>query len=72
MGLVVQMADRCNYNSSGVVLYVGGNYNQNQNYGAFYLNGNYTASESNSNIGVRHLVKRRMAQLLAHRLVDIL
>ena len=47
--------DYCNYNSSGVVLYVGGNYNQNQNHGAFYLNGNYTASNSNSNIGCRLL-----------------
>lgn len=47
--------DYCNYNSDGVVLYVGGNYNQNQNHGAFYLNGNYTASNSNSNIGCRLL-----------------
>ena len=43
--------DRCNYNASGVVLYVGGNYNQNQNYGAFYLNGNNQASNQNANIG---------------------
>lgn len=43
--------DYCNYNSSGVVLHVGGNYNQNQNHGAFYLNGNNTASNSNANIG---------------------
>ena len=48
-------ADHCNYNSSGVVLYVGGNYNQNQNYGLFYMNGNNNASNSNSNIGARHL-----------------
>ena len=45
--------DHCNYNSSGVVLHVGGNYNQNQNYGLFYMNGNNTASNSNSNIGSR-------------------
>ena len=44
------------YNSSGVVLYVGGNYNQNLNYGLFYLNGNNSASNSNSNIGCRKLL----------------
>ena len=49
--------DHCNYNSSGVVLYVGGNYNQNQNYGAFYLNGNNGASNANANIGSHILVK---------------
>lgn len=43
--------DYCNYNSSGVVLHVGGNYNQNQNHGAFYLNGNNSASNANANIG---------------------
>ena len=47
--------DYCNYNASGVVLYVGGNYNQNQNHGAFYLNGNNAASNANANIGCRHL-----------------
>ena len=45
--------DNCNYNSSGVVLHVGGNYNQNQNYGLFYTNGNNSASDSNDNIGAR-------------------
>ena len=45
----------CNYNGSGVVLHVGGNYGQNQNHGAFYLNGNNAASNQNSNIGCRHL-----------------
>ena len=50
------MDDYCNYNSSGVVLHVGGNYNQNQNHGAFYLNGNNNASNSNSNIGSHILV----------------
>ena len=49
--------DHCNYNSSGVVLYVGGNYNQNQNHGAFYLNGNNGASNANANIGSHILVK---------------
>ena len=44
--------DYCNYNASGVVLYVGGNYGQNQNHGAFYLNGNNAASNQNSNIGI--------------------
>ncbi len=48
--------DYCNYNASGVVLHVGGNYNQNQNHGAFYLNGNNAASNSNANIGARFLV----------------
>jgi hypothetical protein len=48
--------DYCNYNASGVVLYVGGNYNQNQNHGLFYLNGNNAASNSNQNIGSRILV----------------
>ena len=47
--------DYCNYNSSGVVLHVGGNYNQNQNHGAFYLNGNNGASNANSNVGCRLL-----------------
>ena len=49
--------DHCNYNASGVVLHVGGNYNQNQNHGAFYLNGNNAASNKNSNIGSHILVK---------------
>ena len=44
------LGDNCNYNASGVVLHVGGNYNQNQNYGAFYLNGNNAASNKNANI----------------------
>lgn len=54
--------DYCNYNASGVVLYVGGNYGQNQNHGAFYLNGNNTASNANANIGCRPLA--RLAYLL--------
>lgn len=56
------VCDYCNYNASGVVLHVGGNYGQNQNHGAFYLNGNNTASNANANIGCRHLA--RLAYLL--------
>ena len=48
------VADNCNYNASGVVLHVGGNYNQN--HGLFYMNGNNAASNSNGNIGSRNLV----------------
>lgn len=47
------VCDRCYYNASGVVLFVGGNYYQNQNYGAFFLYGNFTASGTNANIGSR-------------------
>ena len=47
------ICDRCNYNASGVVLYVGGFYNQSQNYGAFCLYGNGQASYQNANIGSR-------------------
>jgi hypothetical protein len=50
------LGDHCNYNASGVVLHVGGNYNQNQNYGAFCLNGNNQASNQNTNIGSHILV----------------
>ena len=50
------ICDRCDYNASGVVLHVGGNYNQNQNHGAFYLNGNNQASNQNTNIGSHILV----------------
>ena len=52
------VTDYCNYNASGVVLHVGGNYNQNPNHGLFYLNGNNAASNSNANIGSRHHCKR--------------
>ena len=47
------VCDYCNYNASGVVLFVGGNYGQNQNHGAFYLVGNDTASYANADIGCR-------------------
>ncbi len=60
-------ADYCNYNSSGVVLYVGGNYNQNRNRGPFYLNGNYAASNYNTNIGSRLLVEARISALFWRR-----
>ena len=50
--------DYCNYNASGVVLHVGGNYGQNQNHGAFYLNGNNAASDSGATIGCRFLAAR--------------
>nr|DAV27433.1 MAG TPA: hypothetical protein [Bacteriophage sp.] len=60
-------ADYCNYNSSGVVLYVGGNYNQNRNRGPFYLNGNYAASNYNANIGSRLLVEARISALFWRR-----
>lgn len=47
------VCDYCNYNSSGVVLLVGGGYGQYQNYGAFYLNGNVAASNALAYIGCR-------------------
>lgn len=56
------VCDYCDYNASGVVLHVGGNYGQNQNHGAFYLNGNNAASNANANIGCRPLA--RLAYLL--------
>lgn len=54
-GFLGSHGDYCNYNASGVVLHVGGNYSQNQNHGAFYLNGNNAATNANANIGCRHL-----------------
>lgn len=47
------VADYCGYNSSGVVLYVGGCYVQNQNFGLFFMDGYSTASGSYSDIGTR-------------------
>lgn len=47
------ICDRCVYNASGVVLYVGGNYGQYQDYGAFSLYGNYQASYQYAYIGSR-------------------
>ena len=45
--------DYCNYNSGGVVLYVGGSYDQFQNNGAFCLGGGYSASGAGVSIGCR-------------------
>lgn len=45
-----------NSNTSYPLAQVGGNYNDNANYGFFYLNANYSSSETNGNIGSRHLV----------------
>lgn len=47
------VCDYCDYNASGVVLFVGGNYGQNQYYGAFYLGGNSAASNAYAGIGCR-------------------
>ena len=47
---------RCYYNSSGVVLHVGGNYDQSQGSGAFYLNGYNSASYKGASIGCHILV----------------
>lgn len=47
------VCDYCDYNASGVVLYVGGNYGQNQSRGAFYLGGNNAASNASAYIGCR-------------------
>ena len=48
--------DYCNYDSSGVVLCVGGCYNQNLYYGMFYLSGLNSASSTNAGIGSRLMV----------------
>lgn len=45
--------DYCGYSSSGVVLFVGGDYYQYLYYGLFYLSGSYSASSSYGSIGVR-------------------
>lgn len=47
------IADYCDYNSSGVVLCVGGYYIQNRYRGPFYLYGNYAASYYSASIGSR-------------------
>lgn len=45
------------WSNTGVrVLYVGGNYNANDSYGVFYFNANNDATNSNGNLGSRHLV----------------
>lgn len=45
-----------NSNSNTNALYVGGNYNSNDNYGFWYFNANNDASNTNDNVGSRHLV----------------
>jgi hypothetical protein len=45
-----------NSNTGVNVLYVGGNYNANGNFGMFYFNANNDASNTNGNLGSRHLV----------------
>lgn len=47
------IADYCYYSSSGVVLFVGGDYNQSRIRGPFYLNGDYAASYYDTDIGSR-------------------
>lgn len=47
------ICDRCSYDSSGVVLFVGGYYSQSQYFGLFYLYGYSSASGSDSGIGSR-------------------
>lgn len=66
------MGFRVNWNSGNPVAIVGGNYNSNANYGFFYLNANYTASETNANVGSRHLVLCIIAQINPYHLVKIL
>ncbi len=47
------VCDRCYYDSSGVVLSVGGVYYRDQSHGAFYLYGYNGASSSGASIGAR-------------------
>lgn len=47
------VADKCYYDSFGVVLYVGGNYGQTQSCGMFYLHGSSSASGASGSIGSR-------------------
>ena len=49
------LCDYCYFNSSGVVLYVGGSYDRHQNYGLGCANGNVASSGSGSVLGVRLL-----------------
>jgi hypothetical protein len=49
------VTDRCYFRSSGVVLYVGGNYYQYQSYGLFFLVGSDAASGSFGSLGGRIL-----------------
>ena len=47
------VCDYCDYDSAGVVLYVGGSHNQGLSRGAFYLDGYYGASDTLSSISCR-------------------
>lgn len=47
------VCDYCDYDASGVVLVVGGDYGQSQDYGAFYLDGSSAASNADTSIGCR-------------------
>ena len=50
------IGDYCSYNSSGVVLYAGGNYSQSQYLGAFFLGGVNGQSSKSAVIGSRLMV----------------
>lgn len=47
------VGDRCTYNSTGTVLYVGGSWSNTSLAGLWCLSGNFGASDSNTNIGAR-------------------
>lgn len=47
---------RVNSNTGVQLVAVGGNYNSNDNYGMFYFNANWNVTETNGNLGSRHLV----------------
>lgn len=47
------VADHCGYNSSGVVLFVGGRYGQSRDCGMFSMRGNGSSSYSNGGVGAR-------------------
>lgn len=67
------LACRVNSSSSTYPVYVGGNYNTNANYGLFYFNGNNSATNTNANIGSRHLANKKIiAQISPYRSVKIL
>lgn len=50
------VCDRCVYNSSGAVLFAGGNYSQSQGSGAFYLGGSYMPTSKYASWGSRLMV----------------
>ena len=47
------VCDRCYYNASGVVLYVGGCYGQDALFGLFFAYGNYAATDKSAYVGSR-------------------